>query len=296
VKLSFLDFSTLAQRKYYVEEELRLNQRLTHDIYLQTLPISELEKRYTIGGEAGEVVDYALEMKRLDNSREMDILLAEGKVDVRDMDSVAEVLRNFHLNTSILRGKLTAELLYEDFADIAQIKDFCAENIGTEAAEQLMNSIASAKRFLNIKSELILSRDAEGFTRDCHGDLHSGNIFLLDEPVLFDCIEFNEHFRQIDILNELAFFTMDLEFAGRQDLSNHFMQAYRSGWDIIRNESEAELYLFYKLYRANVRVKVNAIKTMQSDNPETRHHRLALFEDYFQLFCSYHQQFSDLKV
>ena len=295
LKLSFLDFSTLALRKYYVEEELRLNQRLTHDVYLQTLPVRNLGDRYIIGGDAGEVIDYALEMVRLDNSREMGVLLKQRRVSAADMDSVAEILRNFHLNTAILHGKLTANLLYEDYADIAQIKAFCIDHIGTEGADLLMDSIKTAEQFLNNMAQLILARDAEGFTRDCHGDLHSGNIFLTDEPVLFDCIEFNEHFRQIDILNELAFFAMDLEFARRQDLSDYFMDAYCAGWDVIRNESEAELFLFYKLYRANVRVKVNAFKTMQANNPETREDRLTLFKDYFKLFCSYHEQLRDFK-
>jgi aminoglycoside phosphotransferase family enzyme len=287
LKLSFLDFSSVERRKHFAEEELRLNQRLCKEVYLSVLPILEGSGGLHIGQGVGTIVGYALEMKRLDNSREMDVLLAKGEVGEEDMDRMLKVLVPFHQNAEVVQGKVNAKALFEDFADIEQILEFCNETLGIEAGQKLMDSIAMVKEFLEKHSELILHRDAEGFTRDGHGDLHSGNIFLLEKPMLFDCIEFNPHFRQIDILNELAFFTMDLEFAGRKDLSEYFIQGYNRVFPVMRNIEEEALYLFYKLYRANVRVKVNAIQCQGAESEEERQEHLALFKAYFQLYKSY---------
>lgn len=287
IALSFLDFSTLELRKFYCEEELRLNQRLCKDMYLRVLPIHQGSGGWHIGEGKGPVADYALEMRRLDNSREMDVLLAKGEVGTKDMDHVLKVLVPFHQKADVVKGKVTADGLFEDFADLQQIQGFTKDTLGQEAEEQLLDSIAMVKDFLEEKSALLLKRDQEGFVRDGHGDLHSGNIFLLEEPVLFDCIEFNPHFRQIDILNELAFFTMELEFAGRMDLSDYFIAGYNRLFPVMRNAEEEALYLFYKLYRANVRVKVNAIQCQGAESEEKRQEHLSLFKAYLRLYTYY---------
>ncbi|MDA0974034.1 MAG: hypothetical protein O2867_09905 [Bacteroidetes bacterium] len=287
IALSFLDFSTLELRKFYSEEELRLNQRLCKDIYLSVLPIHQGSGGWRIGEGEGPVMDYALEMRRLDNSCEMDVLLAKGEVGTKDMDHVLKVLVPFHQKAEVMKNKVTSDALFKDFADLRQIQGFIMDTLGPEAEKRLLDSIAMVKDFLEEKSALLLKRDQEGFVRDGHGDLHSGNIFLLEEPVLFDCIEFNPHFRQIDLLNELAFFTMELEFAGRRDLSDYFIAGYNGLFPVMRNAEEEALYLFYKLYRANVRVKVNAIQCQGAESEEERQEHLALFKAYFQLFSSY---------
>ena len=287
VRLSFLDFSTIAQRKHFVEEELRLNQRLAPAVYLCALPVHLHEGRYRIGGNAGEVVDHALEMQRLDNRLEMDVLLAQDKVGTADIDRVLQVLIPFHQGAEIIRGKVTATDIGDDFADVGQITDFCASTLGAAQAAELRASIAFAKSFLTAHAELIAQRDREGFTRDVHGDLHAGNIFLTDPPTLFDCIEFSPHFRQIDLLNELAFFTMELEFAGHPELSTHLMQRYNSSFQVMRNAAEEQLYRFYKLYRANVRLKVNAIRVQQTTDAAERAEGTELFTRYFELYVGY---------
>ncbi len=287
VNLSFLDFSTLAKRKYYCEQELTLNQRLTSDIYLAVSPITLDHGVFSIGHGPGRIVDYTVVMRRLDNSKEMSRLLLTGKVKKSDIEKIVKQLSGFHQETEIIKGKLTSEVLIKDFNDIQQINPFVEENMGPAASVQLSNIILFIEQFINDKARLISMRDEEGFTRDCHGDLHSGNIFLLNNPVMFDCIEFNEHFRQIDVLNELAFFCMDLEFSQRADLSEYFMKIYTSAFRVIRNKSEEQLFLFYKLYRANVKAKVNAIKTMQANDPAEIQYRLGLFKKYFQLLMDY---------
>lgn len=289
VNLTFLDFSTLEKRKYFCEQELTLNQRLTSDLYLDVYPIILDNEVYFMGPGTGNIIDYSVVMRRLDNSKEMSKLLLKRKVRKADMKKIAKQLAHFHLTTEIIKGKLTPELLIEDFNDIQQIQSFITKNIDKAASMQLSEIISFVTYFINENAALILKRDREGFTRDCHGDLHSGNIFLLDHPVVFDCIEFNKHFRQIDILSELAFFCMDLEIFQRSDLSKCFLNYYTKEFRVIRNKNEERLFLFYKLYRANVKAKINAIKTQQASDLEEKELRLGLFMKYFQLFLHYYQ-------
>ncbi len=287
VKLSFLDFSTLDKRKYFCEQELILNQRLTSDIYLSVQPVTIEEEEFRIGVRKGEVVDYAVVMRRLDNHRQMNNLLKLGEVDHAAIKKIENQLLAFHKKANIVKGKISAEIIISDFEDIEQIQSFVEENISISASDQLMNYVDMIGPYIKSQKGLIAKRDEEGFTRDCHGDLHSGNIFLLDEPVIFDCIEFNHHFRQIDILNELAFFSMDLDFANRHDLSKYFIEEYNRNFEVIRNKEDETLFLFYKLYRANVKTKINAIKTLQTNDISIIATRLSLFKRYFQLFLSY---------
>ena len=199
-------------------------------------------------------------------------------------------MRNFIEKRISSKGKTDASTLIEDFNDIDQVGLFIKENTDGASFKKYRGSLILAEQFIRDKAQLIEQRNTEGFTRDCHGDLHSGNIFLLEEPVLFDCIEFNDHFRQIDLLNELAFFAMDLEFYDRTDLSDQFIRSYRSNFEVIRNDLEAQLFLYYKFYRANVKLKVNAIKTMQAENDEIQQDRLQLFKKYFLLYVHYYEQ------
>lgn len=287
LKLSFLDFSSLAKRKQFVEQELLLNKRLAPVTYLRTLPVYLHEGRFRIGGAEGELVDHALEMRRLDNTVEMDVLLAQGRVGRAEIDKVLEVLVPFHRNAEIIRGQVTAAALFADFADVAQVREFCTRTLGAGQGAALGASIAYVKDFLTEQTALIEQRDREGFIRDVHGDLHAGNIFLTDPPILFDCIEFSPHFRRIDLLNELAFFTMELEFAGHPELGEYLMERYNSAFPVIRSAAEQRLYLFYKLYRANVRMKVNAIRAQQTGGAAERAKRMELFEGYFKLYLAY---------
>ena len=286
VDLGFLDFSTVEKRKHFVEEELRLNQRLCPAMYLRTWPVTQYEGRYRIGGE-GNVIDHALEMERIDRALEMDRMLERGLVHTADIDRVLEVLIPFHQGATIIRGKVSAADLYADFADVAGITEFCAATLGPAQATFLTESIAFAQRFLQAHTELITARDREGFIRDVHGDLHAGNIFLTEPPMLFDCIEFDAHYRRIDLLNELAFFTMELDHAGYPELGKHLMHTYNSAFPVMRTAQEEELYLFYKLYRANVRMKINAIRAQQPGTAPEQADRKALFESYFKLYMAY---------
>ncbi|NNK80129.1 MAG: hypothetical protein HKO93_01415 [Flavobacteriales bacterium] len=286
-KLSFLDFSSLSKREFFCQEELKLNQRLTEGVYLNVLEIRKLDGRIYLGGSSGELIDYALEMKRLDNSREMTTLLKNGLINKADIDSIAERLVRFHQSTEIVKGASSSQVLLEDFCDISQTKDAIVDIISDLAWQRLDGSLGEISEYLDLNSDLISERDDKGFIRDCHGDLHSGNIFLINGPILFDCIEFNEHFRHIDVLSELAFLSMDLEFIGREDLSTYFIERYNFRFPVIRNTRDERLFLFFKLYKANIRLKVNALKCQQKS---TDTHMADIVRAYFKLYMNYFEQ------
>lgn len=290
LQFSFLDFSTLEKRKFYCEQELELNRRLSQGIYLQVLPIRKKGSTISIGNSEGEVLDYCVQMKRMDNKKEMKTLLETGNLQEIEVLKIAKILAGFHQETEIIKGKITAEGLFQDFADLLQAGDFIQEHLGQSARQLLYKVVTLGHSFLIAHKDRIYWRDYHWYTRDCHGDLHSGNIFILEEPVIFDCIEFNEHFRQIDVLNEIAFFCMDLEFYGRGDLSRIFIENYQKEFPAILNKEDELLLLFYKMYRANIKLKVNALKAMQATSPSVFKRRLALTEQYMALLKNYYEE------
>lgn len=130
-------------------------------------------------------------------------------------------------------------------------------------------------------------RTAKGFARDGHGDLHTGNIFLLDTPQPFDCIEFNDDIRQIDVLNDIAFLCMDLEAFERKDLSERFLHSYLRLFPARETEEDNQLFLYYKSYRANVRAKINSLKAHAATTPEEKTSAMADARKYLDLMNGY---------
>ena len=136
---------------------------------------------------------------------------------------------------------------------------------------------------------LLERRLQAGFIRDCHGDLHTRNIFLLPDPQPFDCIEFNEDYRQIDVLNEVAFLCMDLDALGRSDLSDLFIQNYNQLFPTIKTPEDHQLFVYFKSYRANIRAKVNSLRARSSEDKSDREKYLAETGKYLHLMDRYIQ-------
>lgn len=266
---TFLDFSTLTKRKYYCEEELRLNRRLAAAMYHQVLPIYEDRDGPVIPSSQEEapagaaVIDYALEMRRMDSNLEMDKLLARNAVTQSDVEKIAVKVARFHEKAPAIYGGHDPEQLKAKFRDIRTIEDFLGDHLPAYQ-QQLTDLLSISDRFVGNMNNYLKERHDAGMIRDCHGDLHSKNIFLYEDPVIFDCIEFNQKFRQIDILNEIAFFSMDLEVNSAWELSRYFYHAYQPVMDngLELDERTAALFTYFKAYRANVRGKVIALKQM----------------------------------
>ncbi len=288
LQFSFLDFSTLAKRKFFCERELELNSRLTSGIYLEVLPIHENQQKYHINDALnGKTVDYSVKMKRLDSACQMDKLLKNNQVEAFQIEQLATQLAAFHTETNVVRDSFDLEELDSKFADLLDIEEFALEQWGKEARENLEKIVAQSTQFLQEHAERFRERNERGFVIDGHGDLHSGNIFLLDEPVIFDCIEFNDHFRHVDMLDEIAFLCMDLDFYDRQDFAELFLGNYLDQMQCIENEADWQIFHYYKLYRANVRLKVTCLRAMQENGSDDFEQEIAEAQKYYKLLEQY---------
>ena len=270
VRLSFLDFSTPEQRAFYCREEVRLNRRLAPDMYLDVLSVQPTSSGgWAIGLTDPErpVIDYAVWMKRMDNSRQMDILLRQGAVGPADMAALAALLAPFHRAHALAAGTFvgpTADDYFADFADLFPWATVAQRLLGDAAPKAFETWRPLVQRFIADYHARLHTREQRGFCVDGHGDLHARNIFLLTQgPVVFDCIEFNPHLRRLDVLNELAFLLMDVEAGGRPSLAEDFLKAYLKLWPCIEEQEDEHLLTYFKAYRANVRLKIALLQWEQ---------------------------------
>lgn len=263
MQLSFLDYGTLSQRKFFCERELMLNSRFS-SIYLSVEPIRFHQGNWYIGDGPGEIVEYAVRMKKLRASKKMDILLAKGQVVLKDIQELARVLADFHQGTAIVFPVFDIGKEKALFNDLATVKAIANKELGAGLPEKIDVVIERSNAFLEAHQERMAARIRETWYRDSHGDLHAGNIFLYRKPILFDCIEFNDSFRQTDLLYELAFLCMDLEFYGSKDLSEVLLKTYREKIDPFIQDADWQIFRYYKALRANVRAKVYFLNA-QSD-------------------------------
>ena len=290
LKLSFLDFANLRQRKKFCERELKLNQRFS-PIYLDVLPVRKLNDRWSIGEDEGKIEDYTVHMKPLVSAKRMDKLLALKKVTSKHIRSLASVISSFHANADKVWRPFDIEKDRADFNDIDSVVSLTRKYLGSEDAHRIKSSIQWSNKFLKANVRRIQERIDQGFCRDVHGDLHSRNIFLYKNPILFDCIEFNDQYRQIDLINEIAFFCMDLEAYHRLDLAKLFIKSYQRQLDCFRTDVDQRLMNYYKCYRANVRAKVHALGADQAagDEKAFKFH-LRAWRKYLRLMTSYIRQ------
>jgi len=291
VSFGFVDYTTLERRRYFCRREVELNRRLCPEVYLGVAAIlvnSEGQVQVT-GPEAlprGMVLDYAVVMRRLPAGRMMDVLLARGLVTEEMVAQIAHRLARFH-STAQTNDQIAA------YGHPEAIRFNWEENFeqtdrfrgATLPAQWLDDVRAYVERFLQARQPLLLERMERGRVRDGHGDLHSANICLADDLYIYDCIEFNERFRYLDVASDVAFLAMDLDFYRRPDLSRAFSETYiRESGD----EEVAILLPFYKCYRAYVRGKV---ESFQRDSPglpaEARERAQRRAERYFGLAHSY---------
>jgi len=268
LKLSFLDFTTLSSRKKYCKEEVRLNQRLSKSIYLDVQPLTQQGSTFQIGG-AGKPIDYVVRMKRMDQSKLMNLQLKKNKVSASFIKDLAGLVSSFHKKQEPILKKYDPYFLSREFADISGVAAKAKKIMGEKWLGDIKQCIAQSNRFVEAHEVLIRYRADSGNIRDVHGDLHTQNIFAYDKPVVFDCVEFKKEFRQIDILNEVAFLCMDLEAMKREDLSELFFNRYVQKMKLSKKDPELkDLFLYFKAYRACIRAKISTIELLQ--HPEEK--------------------------
>ena len=264
VDFGFLDFSTLEKRHFYCEEELRLNRRLAPQLYLEVVTINGCEAEPELNGQ-GPVIEYAVKMRQFPQSSQLDHMLEQVGLDTAIMDKLADKVARFHLtNRTVDQDSVYGDIdhiqqpVLENFA---QVRSCIQDPVMSQRLDKLEQW---SQQQLAVLTPVIESRKAQGYIRECHGDMHLRNIALWQgEIVLFDCIEFNENFYWIDVMSEVAFLVMDLEDRQQAHLAQHFLNHYL---EITGDYTGLRVFLFYKVYRAMVRVKVAALRCAQEES------------------------------
>ncbi|MGK7394943.1 MAG: hypothetical protein ACNS62_10235 [Candidatus Cyclobacteriaceae bacterium M3_2C_046] len=263
VKLSFLDYSSPEKRLFYCQKELELNKRTAPDLYLGiSAIIAPSAEKLALAPDTPKekALDYAVVMNKVPDEKRMDKLLKSSFIDVIDIEELAAAIASFHQKTIPVQKEISASILNQQYEDLQQIFPFIEQLMQPEALKISGQSLHKARTFIKNHIELIRGRMESGYFRDCHGDLHTENIFILPHPLIFDCLEYNDEFRQIDLLDELAFLCMDLEFYERYDLSEVLFTRYMKKMKFQLDQTLLTLFNYYKSYRANIRAKVLSLK------------------------------------
>ncbi len=289
VDFGFLDFSTLRKRLYYCRQEVILNQRLCPGFYLGVVRIRDDGGRITLDGH-GRVLEYAVHMRRLPAEGMMDRLLERGELTAALVEGLADRLARFHqeaeTNPRIARyGMWAIRRAWEE--NFQQWAPYIGQTITAEQDGLLREYVRS---FFRRQRDLLRRRAQELRIRDCHGDLRSDAVCFTDLPsgeqvCVFDCIEFNRRFRYTDVAGDVGFLAMDLDYRGRPDLSEAFVERYMAA----SGDSDLRpLINFYKCYRAAVRGKVEGFRSSQPEvSSKDRAQSARAARRYFDLACRY---------
>lgn len=263
LKFDFLDFTSLAKRKFFCEEELKLNRRLAPDTYLDVVAISKNSRGNITLGKGTEIIEYAVLMKKLPSEKMLKTLLFQGVADEKTMDTVARKIADFHHQARTNRN-------IEEIGRIENIRHNNEENF-IETKKYVNDIIPDyqykfireyVKNFLSKKKTIFEKRIADHKIRDCHGDLHLDHICITNEIVIFDCIEFSERFRCGDVAEDVAFLTMDIDYNGYPRHAKSFVQSY------IKYSGDKDISIllnFYCCYYAYVRGKVTSFRLNQKE-------------------------------
>jgi len=255
VKLEFLDFSSLEQRRHFCEEELQLNQRWASDLYLEVVPICGSPEHPSVGGD-GEVIEYAVKMAQFPQSAQLDRQVDAGLLLENDVYSLAETVAHNHESARIIEyaddresvNKVSAPML-DNFAPVAKVIDM---EILERVHQWTVQSLEDLK-------PVLIERRKAGFVRECHGDLHLANLVRLQSGIVaFDCVEFSAPLRNIDVISDIAFLFMDLVARARQDLAAVFLDRYL---ECTGDYAGMRVFGLYFVYHCLIRAKVAAIRS-----------------------------------
>lgn len=258
VNFGFLDFSTLDLRRFYCHEEIRLNKRLCPDMYEQVIELHETDSGASFVGN-GNVLEYAVMMKRLPADRMLDILVDSGEISRDEILIVARTIADFHANAATspyISAFGSLDLIQSNWREnFEQSLPFRNSTLPPHVSKTISSYVDD---FINSHAALFTGRIENGYIRECDGDIHLGNICLFNNTAyIFDCIEFNERFRYSDTAADIAFFLMDLDFHRRPDLADAALATYIT---VSGDTGLAQLVTFYKVYRAFVRGKVESLQ------------------------------------
>lgn len=286
VDFGFLDFSTLEKRHHFCQREVELNSRLCPGIYQGVETITLEDGNHTFGG-AGRVVEVAVKMRFMEPSGFLDARIKAGADGQEELERVAQKLADFYQNQpstpEIARWGEVEQLRISTDENFSQTAEFVGQTLSQAAFDAIR---AFTENTYQRRRGLFDKRVADGWIRDCHGDLHLDHIHLAGDALhIYDCIEFNDRFRHLDVASDVAFLAMDLDYHGRPDLAR-FIVTRLAG--LLGDPGLAGPMDFYKCYRAYVRGKVESLHSVAeiADAPE-REAAAARARRYFQLALQY---------
>ncbi|MEJ2346073.1 MAG: AAA family ATPase [Gammaproteobacteria bacterium] len=284
VNLGFLDFSTLERRRHFCEEELRLNRRLAPQLYLQVVHFSGSPDAPQLGGP-GKPVEYAVKMARFSQQDLLARMAREHRLQALHIDHMIEQIAAFHKRIPAAAAdsgygtpEAVARPVEENFAQIRERTGNPEQLRVLEAVEQW------SREEQQRRSAVFAERREHGFVRECHGDLHLGNMaWVGQELLIFDGIEFNPSLYWIDVMSEAAFLCMDLEDRGYAPFAYRFLNGYL---EHTGDYAGLTVCRYYLAYRAMVRAKVAGIRMQQEPAPE-RNREADELRGYLDLALSY---------
>lgn len=288
VNFGFLNFETLDKRKFYCNEELRLNKRIASELYIEVLAVKEKKGTFSFSGN-GEVVDYVLKMHQFPQQSRFDKLLDKHQLNERHLGKTAEMLAWFHHQCETAQKKSpygTALQVHQPVLDNFQQIDYSSLDDSIRNRLDVIRTW-SETTFRNLQGEF-QERKQKGFVRECHGDLHLSNLAWLDnQPLAFDCLEFNAELRWIDVISDIAFLIMDLHRCQQFELAQFLLHRYL---EYSGDYNSLNLLAYYLCYRAVVMTKVESLRLSQinqqhSDFKATKEN----FSTYLQLAEKYTQ-------
>jgi uncharacterized protein len=266
VNFGFLDYSTIEKRSHFCHQELEMNKRGAPELYLEVLPVTQTGEKFSFGG-SGEAVEYVLKMRQFPQSALLSEMFALGTLTESHMERLGQVVAKYHENT------LSSDRI-SSFGEVAQVRQAIDENyqqtkkyIGhPQTQAQYAETKKYTDNFFTGRSQLFKSRIENNKIRECHGDLHLRNICLWNDKILlFDCIEFNEPFRFVDVMYDVAFTVMDLQARQRPDFGNAFLNTYAEQTGDWEGLQVLPLYLSRQAY---VRAKVTSFLLDDPGIPE----------------------------
>jgi aminoglycoside phosphotransferase family enzyme/predicted kinase len=286
VNFGFLDFSTLEKRRYYCEREVELNRRLCPGVYLGVVPISRKGGRIVLGS-GDEISEYAVQMHKLPERYFMVRLMERGELGTVEIDRIVSNLAMFYTaqppDAAISAWGRIAKLKISTDENFRQTGDFLGQTISRPAFEAIR---AYTGGFYRNHAALFSDRVREHRILDCHGDLHMEHIHIGPERLtIYDCIEFNDRFRHIDVASDVAFLAMDFDFRRRPDHARYFATAMSVA---LGDRGMLRILDFYKCYRAYVRGKVESFQQSAAGLPDAERRKCrARARRYFRLALQY---------
>src|SRR5512133_598352 len=230
VVFPFLDYGSVERRRQMCHEEVRLNRRLAPQIYLDVVAIVESDGDLSLGGEDDPAaVEHAVRMRRVEEDRSLDSLLARGELEDDQVAAVARRLARFHAEASIAPAErrelgVLVDVLEENLATLREAGAEVLDESRLDAAERF------TRGFLGARREELAARGRDGLVRDCHGDLRAEHVIVpaVGEIYVYDCVEFDPALRQIDVGVDLAFLVMDLAALGAEEVAARLVAGWRA--------------------------------------------------------------------